>query len=386
MSSLTALLGRRLSARLVLALSLTLAGGLAPAHGESSEELPPFILTQAVGVSFQKNDAPFTGVLSSLGSNADSAAAVTSGLTVSGISGGTLVVSGGTLNLGSSSSMLTGTNSVTISSAVIRFSDSNPISDSTSTVNFNLRSFVADGFGSATFQITPTPISLIQPSGVPLDIAHLYNVQPEETGAGLVKTGAGTLQLSGATGTVNTITGTVTALERPAIYPLDPSVAPTGFLTGGVIRLFDPANGVIGGGTLSLAGGSVNQSTSILSGAPFDLATGTIIVPTYGAILTVNGTGNQIVTGSNTRTINANTFTGSTLSVTGGTLSAGTLLLRANSDPALTLNGQTVLDGTNIVSGGQTLSLSTAVPEPGSAALLLCGALGLATVRRRRGA
>jgi hypothetical protein len=423
MSPIRGSMARHWQTRLVLPLSLTLAGGLAPAHGQSPEVTPPVILTQAVGVSFQKNVGAFTGGTLSLGTSAGSAAAVTSGLILN--SGAALIKSGGALNLDYPTG--SGAVTVTISGGTLQFGNSQRISGSASVVNFTggttinsavtmqsivhvnevtlsgvridtgIDRFISDSTslvpypygttsGATTIRRTISPTSLIQPSGSALDLANYYNLQPTETTGGLVKTGAGTLQLSPSF-------GMVTAFERPAIYPLDPSVAPTGLLTGGTLRLFQPTGSLVNAGTLTLTGnstgslltvGGVNPGTSIYAGAPLSLATGSTIVPTSGAILTVNGSGNQIITGSNALTLNTNGFTGSTLSITGGTLSPGTLLLRANSDSALTLNGQTVLSGANILSGGQTLSLAAPVPEPGSVALLLCGALGLAVRRRRR--
>ena len=84
MSSLRGSMAGRWQGRLVLPLSLSLAGVLAPAHGQSPEDCHRSDPHQDMGVSFQKNVGASTGGTLSLGTNTGSAAAVTSSFYGSG--------------------------------------------------------------------------------------------------------------------------------------------------------------------------------------------------------------------------------------------------------------------------------------------------------------
>ena len=186
--------------------------------------------------------------------------------------------------------------------------------------------------------------------------------------AALGATTAGTTVASGATLDVQASLAPETiSVEGAGVGGLGALVASAGTGTvAGLVTL--TGNASIGGaGTLNVSGGIAGAFTVTKVGAGTTHLSGT---HTFSTLTTSAGTTNVDSALATTATVNANATTNFTVSQTFGALNIGTVALA---------NPLTAFSGSE---GGTHLSVA-AVPEPGSIALLLVGALGLGSRRRR---
>ena len=315
----------------------------------------------------------------------------TLGASVLNLTGGTLQVrddgnsSGGFISYGSNVTVGAGGATVDVDRAGAVNTANTVLLGSLSIGAQTLTTTGADGYGVRFTAATLTGAATINATTAPVTIGGAVG-----GGFALTKTGASTLFLLGAssyTGGTKIDGGIVSINDDAALGAVGGGVTIT---TNATLQASAPVS-TTRAFTLGVGGGQIDTNGQTVTLAAGSSVTGTALTKTGGGTLTLAGTqtyANLTTTGGATSVTNVNTALGTGTS----TVNANA---RVNFNASQKLGALTIAEGVEVTfgnglpfadEGGKGVAFGeglAVVPEPGSAALLLIGATGFLSRRKR---